>query len=138
MQEYQLESCLTSYLKINKWTLGSFSISEHSDLRNNFITIVAAGLVVRIIILLKLREEAKKSSWFIDLFFCLAWNKWIGINSLCIYWLLYKRTCTRAVEYRWKWLRMSPDKPYEIFMGSILFEHYILIFVIFRENRKLI
>lgn len=96
VQEYQLNIFLTEYLEINKWTLESVLISGHSDLRKSFITILATGLVVGIIVLLKLREEAKKSSWFIDLLFWLAWNKWTGINSLCVYWLLYKRTCKRV------------------------------------------
>ena len=60
----------------------------------------------------KLREEAKKSSWFIDLFFWLAWNKWIGLNSLCIYWSLYKRPLRGAVESCWKWLKMFPEETF--------------------------
>lgn len=42
---------------------GVSSTSEHSDLRNSFITVnTTADLLAGIIVLLKLREEAKKSS----------------------------------------------------------------------------
>lgn len=114
-KEWKNISYFSHLVRGNKKTnSGSVSILEHLDLRNNFITILASGLVVGMIVWLKLREKAKKNSWFIDLFFWLAWKDWIGINSLCIYWLLYKRTYRRG---GWILLKMAKNTSWETLWG---------------------
>lgn len=97
-----------------KINFGFVLILEYLDLRNNFIIILVFGLVVGMIVWLKLREKVKKNLWFIDLFFWLVWKDWIGINFLCIYWLLYKRIYRRG---GWILLKMVKNIFWEILWG---------------------
>jgi hypothetical protein len=125
-------------LEINKWTLGSVLILEHSGLRDRFITLLASGLVVGIIVLLTLKEEVKKVH---DILIC--FSGWLEISELLPIRYAYidyyiKRLVRGGIEYCGTLLQMFPDKSYEKFMGSVLFECYILVLLFFKEKQELI